>query len=837
MDWSLYLYMLPIVFLALALLFAASRLGPRLGAPAPRPTGVERAMLACALVLGIFAVYGNFFLGSQSFAYHDVGSDTAAQYVPYYINLINSVKNGSLGLWSFDYGLGTSFMSYQSWTLDPFNLVIVPLGLLLGTQALSKILVFAQALKILSCGFLFDEVLAYYCERPAARILGAGLFAFCGYLAMWGQHYWLGTVIVMAALMTLFIEKLLSRWTALRYLGLMATTALSVMMSTYSGFMVMLYAAAYAALRTVYVKGCTEPAPFFKAFLPLALPVVCGLMVSCLTVAPYATLLLGESSRVSGGSGGTGVLGYLASFVPLRWIPAILSRFMGTGLIATMSDIPAELIPPTQDFDYVNVYEFIQLGFGAAAFVLLGQFAHWAFKDADKRAKTLVCIAATLCLLYCFNNFLPALSNVFVAPKYRSVFALAFPICIALALGFEKRVLAGAPARAPLAACTALSLGVLAYSLANAQDGRLESVAYLLVVAALAALLFAWPKLGQLRVAVPLVLALALGSSVFDAFMVSNNRAWASPQNLAEAQENALASETKEALTWIAGQDSGYYRVEKLYIDWTRLNDALIEDYHGVASYNSTLDSDVVEFYRRLWPNMLVGDSAYQEFINDPDHPALLKMLGVKYLLAHDELNFDWCSQVNQFGNVRVYRLSGVEGVANVTTGAIAESDAQNIDAASQEAMLAASTVVPDSVYAELESGSDDAAMPGPVITGGAEEGLDLSGYTVASNSASLSASGEVSGKLTALTSNSVACVAIPHTAGWKVYVDGQEVETYRANYGFIGFTLSAGEHSFAMRYEAPNAKLGITLAVCGAAAGAAICAYTAFKNKNMVQE
>lgn len=827
MYWSLYLYLAPLALAAAALLFACVRLTPVLLAPSPKRTRAELAILACVLVLGIAVVYGNFFLGTSSFSYLDLGSDTTHQYVPYYLNLLDSVREGTLGLWNFDYGLGASFMSYQSWTLDPFNLVLIPLGLALGNSKLALILVFIQALKILVCGFVFDHILTRYCELPVSRILGSALFAFCGYLMLWGQHYWLGSVIVMAAVVTLAVELMLERWSVPRFTLLGASVALTVMMSTYSGFMVMLYAATYAALRTVAVKDCKSFGDWARAFGPLAVPVVCGLLVSCVTVIPYATLLLGESSRVTGGSGDVStaskMLGYLAGFVPLRWIPAILSRLLGSGLLVTMSDFPEGLVPATAAIDVVNTYEFIQLGFGCAVIVLLGQFAHWAARDLGRREQVLIGVAAVLCVLYCVNYFLPALSNIFVNPKYRSAFALAFPACIAMSVGFEKRVASGRVALAPLAVCSALTLLVLGYALANAQDGRTESALYLVATVALIGLLGLLAKKPELKGMVAVfVLAIAVGSSIVDAFFVTNNRTWATPEYFPAQVENEATAETNEALNWVSEQADGFVRVEKLYIDWTHLEDSLVQGYEGVASYNSTLDSDLIDFYNELWPNMLVGSSAYQDYLNDPAHPQLLAQLGVKYLLSRGELAWDWVDLKATFGSTYVYEVRDTRSVLNVRAGAIAESDLEGVDAADKEQMLAACAIVPDAVAEELaNSGVQDV----PETT---EVSYDENGRPYADEPGTpqleLEGSSHITGTFKALANNSVACLAVPHTNGWVVKVDGQEVETYRADYGFIGFTVSAGEHTIEAYYEAPNTRVGMLAAAAGLVAAVAAC-------------
>lgn len=820
MNWPMYLYLLPVGIVAVFLLAAMAKNVDTLTVDSVKRTRSELIFLGAILLVGTAAIYGNFVFGPARFAYLDVGSDTSNQYVPYYLNLLSSIRNGTLGLWNFQYGLGVSFMSYQSWTLDPFNLVLIPLGLAFGNSALSYILVFIQALKIVLCGYLFDHILTYHCEKPASRILGASLFAFCGYLMLWGQHYWLGTVLVMATLETLLIEKLLERWSVPGFLGMAAVTAVTVMMSTYSGFMVMLYAATYAVLRTIATRRPSGFASFIKVFVPLAIPVICGLIVSCITVIPYATLLLGESSRVGGSSDvstSSKAIGYLTSFVPLKWIPAIFSKLLGNGLFCVSSDIPESLIPPTSSFDTVNTYEFIQLGFSCGAIMLIAQFYAWANKALDRRTKILIAVASALCVLYCFNYFLPALSNVFVNPKYRSSFALCTPICIAMALGFEKCILDKQIQKPLFIASFALTISVIGWSLVNSVDGKLgSSVSALCAVIFFCVVLVASQQKG-FHAFVPMAIAALVVSSVFDGFMVTNRRTWATSETFPDASRPQSSTETQEALSWIRSQDDGLYRVEKLYIDWTRLDDSLIEGYSGIASYNSTLDSDVIDFYRQLWPNMLVGDSAYQEYINDPDHPELLRMLGVKYLLSHDDLDFPWVRELNRIGNTRIYEVNEASGIATVKAGSISESDAGQMSPEGRESSLTACVIVPDQAHEQLV---DSGPVTVPYTDENAYSVVGANGaatpWAPAPAKLDLRSSSLISGTVTALADNSVVCLAIPHTSGWKVFVDGSPAETYRANYGFIGFTVSAGEHSIEAYYEAPNAKISVMIGSAG---------------------
>ena len=69
-----------------------------------------------------------------------------------------------------------------------------------------------------------------------------------------------------------------------------------------------------------------------------------------------------------------------------------------------------------------------------------------------------------------------------------------------------------------------------------------------------------------------------------------------------------------------------------------------------------------------------------------------------------------------------------------------------------------------------------------------------------------------------ATTGDRVLAFSIPYSPGWSAYVDGQRVQTLRANGLLLAVELAAGEHTVELRYHSPGFSLGLLL--CGAAAG-----------------
>ncbi|WP_314046603.1 YfhO family protein [uncultured Granulicatella sp.] len=54
------------------------------------------------------------------------------------------------------------------------------------------------------------------------------------------------------------------------------------------------------------------------------------------------------------------------------------------------------------------------------------------------------------------------------------------------------------------------------------------------------------------------------------------------------------------------------------------------------------------------------------------------------------------------------------------------------------------------------------------------------------------------------VSEDSTVLTAIPYSTGWKVWVDGQEVETYKILDSLLGFTISKGIHRIEYRYSTP---------------------------------
>ena len=504
-------------------------------------------------------------------------------------------------------------------------------------------------------------------------------------------------------------------------------------------------------------------------------------------------------------------------FVNIDWIPAILSRLLGGSLLNNGSNTTAAIVSDMGEVGYTGSfpYEFIQLGFSCGVLLLLSQFFHWAATELDLRGRALVGVSTVLVLLFCFGQFLPTLFTAMVRFQYRSSGVLGIPICIALALALEKRILPGKVAVVPLVGSFVVSIAVLSWSLFHAASGKLPSAVFgIMLVSSFVCIVAALRVREAGRALNVAFLGIIVASAFFDGFYCSNNRNLLPIESFPHSFAAPEDANTEAALDYVRGLDDDMYRVDKTYCDHFLASDSWIEHYDGASAYNSTLDADLLDFYDQLWPEAECSWAYYtQMYFNDPAPDAnVLNLIGLRYVFSYDEQPHEWAEFVQKVGSVNVYRVRGSEGFASVRGNVIGESKADAMtDAESRRQVLKDAVIVPDEVAEQV------------------------SGLGASSSSVSMRKLSEH--KLVGdfdIDKEGVVCVPVPYTGTWEVAIDGQSTETFRADYGFVGFLVPAGSHSITVTYHTEGQNLGLALSFVGIAITAMCCVFLGRKGKKL---
>ncbi len=73
----------------------------------------------------------------------------------------------------------------------------------------------------------------------------------------------------------------------------------------------------------------------------------------------------------------------------------------------------------------------------------------------------------------------------------------------------------------------------------------------------------------------------------------------------------------------------------------------------------------------------------------------------------------------------------------------------------------------------------------------------------------------------------------IPYNDGWKVYIDGEEQETYIADIAFIGTDIKKGKHIVELKYRPVGFKISLIMGAAGVAALSVVLIFRKKKNKS----
>lgn len=777
----------------------------------------ECLYLGILLAAAGFVVYGAILLTGKRFIYLDVGSDTLHSFYSIYCWAAERLRAMDFSLWSFEIGTGGSIFNYMSVLADPFALPVLVGGALFGVKVIAGLLVWVQLAKIFCAGFLCLLFLRCFRVSSRGRVLASFCYGFNGFLILWGQHYWLGTASVWIILELLWIERAIRgrRISA----GMIATTAWMLMQSPYIGYMTLLFAGFYALFRLLWFPDRLCLREFLKGIGRIAVPVLLGIAVSAVIFVPVACLILKVSNRLESGMGpAESFFYYLAEGYAKSDYVGIVLRILSNNAQGIGSDYIL----------YQNYYEAPQFFFSSGLFLYLPQLVwrrmkRWKKEMVLRRRKWTEGAACVLLLFLILSPAGSLIFNAFAYPFGRYTFVL-MPV-FAVGMACAETYLQEYRVNLPLLGLSAFLEAAL-YIWAAGRMGEESYVARELMLllagsaaAAAAGMAIAYRKGAHKRNVSwgwILLSAAVFFSVTADSYCTTNIRGLAG-QDI-QALLPGEQSDTRQALDYIRGLDSGMYRVEKAYTEISEVMDSMALVYPGVSGYNSMLTGAMQRFHEKLWPQLVsAGDWFRQYYTNVSEDWIQSTLLGVKYLLTKEETaEYGDCYEtLGKFGQVTVLRNTQVDTIGYLADIYILD---EQLEAVSQDerADLIARAVVVDALkedevrdYASAwdEEGAQETKMlwekePGTVSLWW--DGRCLSGDVQCQEPALL-------------------FLSVPYEPGWSLYVDGQETEIWALDYGYSGAGLTEGSHTIRMEYRPMGLTAGVGISAMGMLASAAL--------------
>lgn len=772
------------------------------------------------LVLRKFTLYGHEFL------FDGVLSDLLRVNYPTYYNLYDNIANG-WSFWSWNMGIGTSVLTHADVIFDPFTYIMF----IFGKEHIGDMMVWSLVAKLICEGLSISLFLGYFKFDNRAILFASVAYAFSGYSLIMGSNLALGTVLVYFPLILLGIEKLIDEK---KVLILIISLLLTCMLSYYFFYVSGILAVFYMIGRSIYQRKQLNVILVQTVLLAVLAVFVIG--ISAFIILPQLELVRNSARTTVSDIEGAGEL--------LRIQPAVLLtavlRLFGNDILGNR--VVDEYIGSPEDYFQITTYT------STCCLILVIQ----AWELMSSRQKSMVKgIFAAVAVAVLFPLFSFAM-NAFSTINYRWMFFvnILLTVCIAFCIDlllkeekFNKKLL--------VKGICATYLVIFGGMVIRA--GMVKGNNY--VEALIQVVLTGWNTIFIFSCEAILLLSFAYFISddnmknvirnrlvvIFGVFMlffdaIGNYFIWFNAKSEIynyEGECDAYKDGSAYIVEDIQKNDgSGFYRINKSFdsvYDKNGIpsdNDAMVQSYYGLKSYNSLNNGQYITFLQTLGIyvcnplsldtfaeiGILPGEVAGQElnYIDGVgDAYDIMGYLGVKYYLSKREPEDipDYFKRLEQFGSkdVKVYENELYFPLAFVNNNEIGYELFMELPDEQKRAVLMRNTVVYDEQEKETlfdASGLEDSIKE-------KQNAFRLISFS----------DDEIELEIKDISEKSYVSFLIPYDKDWNVYIDGSKTKTEKINISLLGARVEGGTHVIKLVYKPSMFYLGIRISIFAGAA------------------
>lgn len=893
-----------------------------------------RLTLALAILVSACVVYYQYIFGDSIFLFNDIGSDTQQQYIMQYSSVANHLADGNLSFWDFTNGFGTSMLQLN--LFDPSLIFLYVAGALFGPGSIAYLLIYIHIAKMILAGLMCFQFLSCFSFSRKARVLASYLYAFSGFLMVWGQHYQFSIITVYLPLFLYLLEMALRKKRFAPSLAIIS--ACVVINNYYTGYMILLAAGIYLIVRLFFMETSAlrgRIALFFRSIGTMIL----GVGISLCTLLPSLLTVTGVSSRLeSGASIFERIVGSVAPYSS-TYYTTLIQRFFSSNL----EGIGNAPMPYT---GYTNYYEAPSVFFSTLFIVLAAQFLFCLIRSRETFRRKLtqwILVLLTGILLLVPTGSLAF--NGFVSPFSRHTFVL-LPLFALLTARMTDKILREkffSFTGAVLSAAAMIFIYYRNFKTAPTDSSKLNvlilcgSGVLMLLLLFLASRKWSGRRLPSLLRPAGIYCLLALCTAVnvmSDAHITARGRS-----SVAKGSEEYFGylynTDMETLLDYVEQTDPEFVRLEKTAASASYCLESCAQNYRGVSTYNSTLNKNIMEFVEKLLPKLNLVNYAHLSYRQITGDDVFAALFGIRYLVTDTpDYESDTWELVQQSGELYLYRNRCGASLGRLYTQTVSASDYEEQAASIAPSKLLTQAVIVDEAgslsmpsenLAEYESLelpnylalSDESLLKNPELSEGSlylsgelslsldgelsqqqapvtmsfeaspaaqpaeirfstnNGSSDTAGYTltadgsrtvysvtltIPADSKTLQIDSDVectfsnirfssqggadefapdsgvtventgndsylSGTISA-DSDSFAFFAIPYEQGWSATLDGEPVELVRADYGFTGFYVTSGNHTFTFAYRVPGLAQGgaVSLVCLGLLAALTLC-------------
>ncbi len=746
-------------------------------------------LISTLTVIAVIVIYGSYLTGQRFFLFTDAGLDTATQFYPTYIWEIQSIKEGSLSLWNFNWGLGCDTLTRQEWLTDPFGIITVLCGLIFGEATVRYVLVIMQVLKVILCILFCYLYLDCFSYNWKIKSIIAWTYGFNGFLMLWGQHYYFGAAVMYVVILLYVVERYLKIQNAKNLVIVALVMAAIMIYSCYFGYMMVLFGAIYSLVRIAFMNTSGKLKDYCMLLWPLVISVIIGILISGIVLLPFVDLTVNVSDRMETN------LSFIGKIK--RAITETFDKeyyfFLASRLVTNnMTGITG------MDQEY---YELPELSFSMMNLIILPQFVNIWFKD--KKNIVLKCMSTGIFVFSLIFPFTSFAMCAFGTISKRWTFVLMPLFALIYAYTMREMIHKKRCSFFLLIISTVIVwfLSYWGFRHYKIEERYINSlIVFINIGFSLCCAMFCFfskKEKYKLRAYIfgLYALIIMISSSMLEGYACNQLRYTYTPELMNDEKND----NTKEALDWIRNQDNSFYRVEKAYYDLSITGDPFTQDYYPLSMYCSSMSKELLGFYNNIYCEKPGG--AHEYLVLNDNMVKKMALANVKYVLSNEPLDFEGFILMHQLNEIYIYRNKYSASCGIYFDKLIEKTQFESLDAKTKTMVLMQYLVVNDADFSTYSNNE----------TLNIEDKIDNDNSEFNEKSTS-----HIQGKINNVNGKKWLMLSIPWRTGWNVYIDGIKTDAINVDYAFMAVPVSSGEHQIEIRYENPIYIYGLITSIVG---------------------
>ena len=765
-------------------------------------------VLIFLILISCLLIYHSCVFGNNFFMFGDIGSDTESQYLMWYSSIVDKIRAGTFCFWDFKNGFGASIAPESLY--DPFQLLICGFGALFGASSIPYFLVYVNIFKIVLAGLSMYYFLNCFDLSDKVKIISSYMYAFNGFMIVWGQHYSFATIVVYLPLLFAAIEK--SIFNRKKWIFLTIITAIIGIYSFYFLYMSLITAFIYCIFRILgnnyNIKECS------KIFSRNFFAVLLGIGLACFSILPCLYVILNVSPRISS---------------DVNILEAVASNFCffnkGYYYMLICREFSSNLQGTTSFSGYINYYESLNFCCSNLFVFLAFQYIFSIFgKNIPKKERYKRSIIIFLLALAFFLKIGGFIYNGFAYSMCRWTFAV-IPILILLSAKMLNEIVKLKKVSVAGAVCYfLLTFAVYIFAYKNISSSTQHQIKINIVILFSTAicvgviiLIYCFKKVNMSKK----VLFLSL-ISIISVNMISDSHTSVNSRDLIKKDGDYISSVYNQniasAVKYLRTIDPFFWRVEKTFTSGPlNMLDPLAQNYYGINTYNSLINKNILKFNQNIWKNIQKYAFSYQRFNDAKQDHIKASLVGLKYILSDNDEKINGFTNIARFGDIFVWKNDCEVAIGRFYTKAINKSsieknkyeDENVLREFEHESIIEKNGYNVDSILTDAlilkndEFNISDSDLDYYKSEHSNQELLDrfekmpLVDFKIGENDEFLSGVANIS-------RSGILLITVPYEGGWSAYVDDKKANILQAFYGFSALKLDPGKHKIELKFTPP---------------------------------